>query len=342
MFLSELKLNEVLDAKGVEPLVVHLVRTLLSKGKDVHTWVTRGGDGHEVLVDDISWDPKWPSVVAIEYSIQKRDGDYINGQEYEFEADGLVLTKDKRGNHWLGFDTDENEFSKVDEHLETIGIEILQKLLDKGDNIWISRQGKSLMGKLQHLHQATSTIDDGPPEKSYIELEVDISPSQPGIAWRTNWWTVPEDEFADRVRVKKAGADLQAKGYKWHVTFTQRPRKLKEAIDTLGFEVMMKQFLSGKVKDLWIDKPTWAKLTKDDRERVSASGKTYPGPLNMTSPRHVHVTGVSFNSQGVVIHGDAPGTTSHSYTTSVLLEPDKQTDWTSSRYRDGYLLSREE
>lgn len=210
-------LTEIHDT---QPVIYSVIKGLLKRGKEVQMSVTRSGDPYDVVVDDVSWDPRWPDVLAVEYSIQKRNGDWLNGQEEGLSDVHELNVRDMGSYYWLHHDPVEPE--PIGEELETIAIDIIEKLLNKGERIWVSRQGRSAAGILKGIRRSDFSFSDAPAQEM-LELEVDVQAKWPKLFWTTNWWTIPVAEVNERLHLKQQHVEVPGREpADWKLTVRQR------------------------------------------------------------------------------------------------------------------------
>lgn len=109
-----MKLRDLLEYDVAPPVLYTVLMALLRKGEDVRLSVQDNyGQWVDGYIDDIDWKPNFPDIIGIDYSIQKRDGDYQSDLETEIEdVDSWTVTEHKgknwsHGYWWLHKDNDE-------------------------------------------------------------------------------------------------------------------------------------------------------------------------------------------------------------------------------------------
>ena len=226
------------------------------------------------------------------------------------------------------------KLQEVHESLDTIGADIVEKLLDKGERIWVSRQGRVGQGVLKGIRQSQESLD-GEHYFDIIELEVDVQPTKGRDHWRTNWWTISAEQFSERFRLRKESTARPGAGRtEWLATILQ-PKKLKEgegALETMGFDFMVDKVK--KDEPVAVTKSTIMSLTNEHNHKG----------FNLNTKRHGLLEAVLYDKgrQYPVFNLLMPAKTSYWVVVPIEMGPELQEGWMIKKFKNGWLAWRED
>jgi hypothetical protein len=98
-----MKLNDLFENDVAPPVLYTVLKELIKKGIEVRLAVKdRHNQWVDGYIDDVDWNPNFPDIIGIHYSIHNGFGDYVSGFNTEIEdVDNWTVTYRSGENRWL-------------------------------------------------------------------------------------------------------------------------------------------------------------------------------------------------------------------------------------------------